>query len=122
MHVSVRAVDFVLTHPLRIAVEERLACALAWTGRKLARLGVLLSYVAGPGGQRLTRCTIEVDLQDGGKLLAQDTRADFHLAAELAAGRIDRLLRQAARRQARPRLRGEHGASGGSALRPGHQR
>ncbi|MES2323627.1 MAG: hypothetical protein V4633_15295 [Pseudomonadota bacterium] len=28
MHVTVRAVDFVLTHPVCEAVEERLACAL----------------------------------------------------------------------------------------------
>lgn len=99
MDVSIRAVDFVLTHRLRAAVEERLACALAWTGRQTARVGVLLSCVTGPGGQVLKCCRIQMQLRDGRKLVVEDIRADFDLAAARAAGRIDRVLRQAGRKR-----------------------
>lgn len=99
MLISVRAVDFVLTHAVRGAVEERLACALAWTGRQTARLGVLLSHVAGPGGRMLKCCSIRVQLPDGHTLMVEDRKEDFELAAERAANRVDRLLRQAGRRR-----------------------
>ena len=103
MHITVRAVDFVLTHPVREAVEERLACALAWTGRQMARLHVMLSGAVGPAGQVLKRCTILVHFPDGRQLVVEDVKADFLLAAERAGNRIDRVLRHAGRRR-EPRL------------------
>lgn len=51
MDVSIRAADFVLTHTMRSTIEDRLACALSWTGRQSARLWVLLAHTVGPGGQ-----------------------------------------------------------------------
>lgn len=99
MHVSIRAVDFVLTHTMRAIIEGRLACALAWAGRHMSRLKVLLSYTTGPGGQVLKSCKIQLHLSDGRKLVIEDIRAEFHLAAERAANRVDRLLRQARRRR-----------------------
>lgn len=97
MDVTIRAVDFVLTHTMRSTIEGRLACALAWTGRQTGRLGVLLSYTAGPGGQLLKCCKIHVQFRDGRKFVIEDVKADFHLAAERAANRVDRFLRQAGR-------------------------
>lgn len=95
MHITVRAVDFVLTHLVRESVEERLAYALAWTGRQMARLNVMLSCAVGPAGQ--------VHFPDGRQLVVEDVKADFPLAAERAANRIDRVLRHAGRRR-EPRL------------------
>ena len=103
MHITVRAVDFVLTHLVRESVEERLVCALAWTGRQMARLNVMLSCAVGPAGQVLKRCKILVHFPDGRQLVVEDVMADFSLAAERAANRIDRVLRHAGRRRA-PRL------------------
>ena len=99
MHMSIRAVDFVLTLPMRATVEEKLACALAWTGRQTVRLGVLLSNVAGPGGKVLKCCKIQMLLSDGRKLVVEDIREDVQVAAERAANRIDRLLRHTRRRR-----------------------
>ena len=99
MHISIRAVDFVLIHPVRAAVEERLACALAWSARHTAYLRVLLSCIPGPGGQVLSCCNIQLRFRDGRDLVVEDVKANFDLAAQCAATRIDRLLRQAARRR-----------------------
>ena len=98
MQVSIRAVDFVLTLPMRATVEEKLAFALAWTGRQTVRLGVLLSNVAGPGGKVLKCCKIQALLSDGRRIVVEDIRVDLQMAAERAANRIDRLLRHARRR------------------------
>jgi ribosome-associated translation inhibitor RaiA len=99
MHITVRAVDFVLTHLVRASVEERLAWALAWTGRQTARLNVVLSCAVGPAGQVRKRCEIRVHFPDGRQLVVDDVKADFPLAAERAANRIDRVLRHAGRRR-----------------------
>lgn len=104
MHITVRAVDFVLTHPVREAVEERLACALAWTGRQTARLHVMLSCATGPAGQVLKRGKILVHFPDGRQLVVEHVTADFPLAAERAANRIARVLRLTGRRR-EPRLK-----------------
>lgn len=86
MHITVRAADFVLTHLVRESVEERLACAV------------------GPAGQVLKRCKILVHFPDGRHLVVEDVKAELPLAAERAANRIDRVLRDAGRRR-EPRLR-----------------
>lgn len=105
MDVSIRAADFVLTHTMRSTIEDRLACALSWTGRQTARLWVLLSHTVGPGGQLLKCCKIQVQCRDGRKFVIEDIKGDFHVAAEHAANRVDRLLRQVGR------LRGQRPAS-----------
>ncbi len=117
MDVSIRAVDFVLTNTLRSAIEERLACALAWAGRQTARLGVLLCHRAGPDGQRLECCKINVQFRDGRQFVIEDSKPHFHLAAERAANRVDRLLRQVGRLR-RPRS-GQPAAAHGQQTRHG---
>lgn len=99
MHISVRAVNFVLTHTLRASIEERLACALAWTGRQTLRLSVLLSCNTGPRGEVLKCCKIQLHLSDGRNLIIEDIKSDFHLAVERAASRIDRAVRHVMRQR-----------------------
>jgi hypothetical protein len=96
MDISIRAVDAALTHTLRSSIEERLACALARTERQSARLGVPLPRTAGPGRQLLQCCQMHVQFRDARKFVVADIKTDFQVAAERAAKRVDRLLRQAA--------------------------
>ena len=99
MHIAVRADNFVLTHTLRASIEQRLACALAWTGRQTLRLDVMLSYDTGPRGEVLQCCKIQLHHSDGRTLVIEDIKSDLHLAVERAASRIDRAIRHVKRRR-----------------------
>jgi len=77
MHISVRAVSFVLTHTLRASIEEQLACALAWTGCQTLRLIVLLSCNTSPRGEVLTCYKMQLHLSDGRNLAIEDIKSAF---------------------------------------------
>ena len=99
MQISIRAVNFVITHTLRASIEEQLASALAWTDRQTWRLRVFLFCNNGPRGEVLKCCKIHLHLSDGRNLIIEDIKTDFHLAVERAAQRIDRVVRHARRRR-----------------------
>ena len=102
MHIAVRADHLVLTHTLRSFIEERLAFALAWTGRQTLRLNVMLSCNTGPRGEVLQCCKIQLHHSDGRTFVIEDIKSDVHLAVERAASRIDRAIRHVKRQRFMP--------------------
>jgi len=99
MQISIRAVNFVITHTLRASIEAQLASELAWTDHQTWRLRVFLPCNTGPRGEVLKCCKIQLHLSDGRNLIIEDSKSDFHLAVERTAKRIDREVRHARRRR-----------------------
>lgn len=100
MHITVQAMDSIITHTLRASIEDRLASALAWSGRNVSKLIVMLSKQSGPQGELLQFCRIHARLADGRELVVEDGQLDIKHAMERAASRVDRLLRQVRKHRA----------------------
>lgn len=84
-----------LTAALRTYVERRLRFALGRFGGRIARVTVRFWDVNGHRGGVDKRCRLDVTVRPLGKVVVEDTAAQFHAAVDRAAERAARAIRRA---------------------------
>ncbi len=89
MRVAIQSSGFEMTSALRLYTEHRLATALGWAHRHMRKLSVWLSDVNGPRGGVDKRCKIQVQLENGRKVIIEECEADLYAAIGRAADRAD---------------------------------
>lgn len=99
MRMTIQASGFAMTDALRAYTEQRLACALGWSGPHMRKLAVWLSDINGPRGGVDKRCKIQVQLGGGRDVIIEDTEADLYAAIDRAAERADRAVVRQLERQ-----------------------
>jgi ribosomal subunit interface protein len=93
-HFDVRTRPFDLTSPIYAYAREHIAAKLAKHARFLTEVVVRLDDVNGPKRGEDMRCHVEAVVAGHPPLVAEETNEDAHAAMDLAADRIERLVRR----------------------------
>ncbi|NDC37670.1 MAG: HPF/RaiA family ribosome-associated protein [Proteobacteria bacterium] len=102
MRVLCTAKGFTLTEGLQMQVDERIRLSLDRVSHLVRSVRVLLCDENGPKGGRDKRCTVELELLKGGRIVRKSVAADAYAAIGQSFQRIERaLLGLAKRRRAR---------------------
>ena len=109
MIIDIQALNFSLTHTLRVHVERRLGFALSSRDEYIQRIMVRLSDINGPRGGEDKCCRIQVVIPQLTDVVVEDTEVDMYAAIDRATDRVGRTLgRRLARQRDNSRSSSKH--------------